>query len=235
MLTAYKAAQLDDAKDVVQNLVNAIVQAPPGMRENNSTVRPVMEEAFVLANKRGVGTGRHNWVFVRPKRTEQVRSIEDEENDARPGVIGNGSGFLISPNGYVLTNRDVADIKNCIFMCQFADGSEKSTKVIAIDDDADIALLKIEPEKGKPFPALRLAQADDPGPGAECSALGFPVANVINYTMQVTSGTVSSVNPSDPYPVTLTAKITHGNSGGPLVDMRGDVIGIVSAGLTAYT
>jgi hypothetical protein len=53
--------------------------------------------------------------------------------------------------------------------------------------------------------------------------------------MQVTAGTVSSVSAADRYPVTLTAKITHGNSGGPLVDKFGNVIGVVSAGLTAYT
>jgi S1-C subfamily serine protease len=107
--------------------------------------------------------------------------------------------------------------------------------VIAIDDDADLALLRIEPAKGKTFPYLKIAKADEPGPGAECSALGYPVASVMNYTMQVTSGTVSSVSQSEPYHVTLTAKITHGNSGGPLVDKHGNVIGVVSAGLTAYT
>ncbi len=94
--------------------------------------------------------------------------------------------------------------------------------------------MKIAPEKDKPFPFLKLAEKTEPGPGAECSALGYPVANVMNYTMQVTSGTVSSVSMDDPYRVQITAKITHGNSGGPLVDKNGNVIGIVSAGLTVY-
>jgi S1-C subfamily serine protease len=235
VLTAYKAAQIDDDKDVVTNLVNSIVQAPPGMRENNTKVRPIMEEAFVLAGKRGVGTGKQAWVYVRPKEKDTGSEVASEEDNSRPGVIGNGSGFLVSDNGYVLTNRHVAQEKNCIFMCRFSDGSEKTAKVVAIDDDADIALLKIAQEKDKKFPFLQLAEADEPGPGAECSALGYPVANVMNYAMQVTSGTVSSVSSSEPYHVTLTAKITHGNSGGPLVDKRGNVIGIVSAGLTAYT
>ncbi|HEX8522416.1 MAG TPA: trypsin-like peptidase domain-containing protein [Tepidisphaeraceae bacterium] len=236
VLTAYKAAQMDDDKDIVQNLVNSIVLAPPGMRENNSKVRPIMEEAFVLAGKRGVGTTKSTWTYVRPKGAAKGSdTAADDDKDTRPGVIGNGSGFLVSANGYVVTNRHVAQVKNCIFMCRFADGSEKSAKVVAIDDDADIALLKIEPEKGTKFPYLTLAEADAPGPGAECSALGYPVANVMNYAMQVTSGTVSSVSESDPYHVTLTAKITHGNSGGPLVDKYGNVIGVVSAGLTAYT
>ena len=206
------------------------------MRQNNSKVRPIMEEAFVLAGKRGVTTGQTGWTYVRPKALKEGAPAKDDDNvDGRPGVIGNGSGFLVSANGYVLTNKHVADEKNVIFMCRFPDGSEKTATVVQIDDDADLALLKLEPPKDKTFPYLKLAQADEPGPGAECSALGYPVANVMNYAMQVTSGTVSSVTPSDPYHVTLTAKITHGNSGGPLVDKHGNVIGVVSAGLTAYT
>jgi len=235
VLTAYKAAQLDDSQEIVQNLVNSITQAPPAMRENNSKVRAIMEEAALLAAKRGVSSGRTGWTYVRPKAREGKTEVADDDKDSRPGVIGNGSGFLISDNGYVLTNRHVAAEKNAVFMCRFVDGSEKTAKVIAIDDDADIALLKLAPAKGKTFPYLKIAKADEPGPGAECSALGYPVASVMNYTMQVTSGTVSSVSQSEPYHVTLTAKITHGNSGGPLVDKHGNVIGMVSAGLTAYT
>jgi S1-C subfamily serine protease len=234
VLVAYKAAQLDDDKEIVQNLVNSIAQAPPGMRENNTKVRPIMEEATLLAQKRGVSSGRQSWLYVRPK-ADVKGSESDDDKNARPGVIGNGSGFIVSANGYVLTNRHVAKEKNCIFMCRFSDGSEKSAQVVAIDDEADVALLKLKPDKGADFPYLKLAAPNEPGPGAECSALGYPVANIMNYTMQVTSGTVSSISNADPYHVTLTAKITHGNSGGPLVDKNGDVIGIVSAGLTAYT
>lgn len=235
VLVAYKAAQLDDSKEVVQNLVNSLAQAPPGMRENNTKVRPIMEEAVLLAQKRGVsGDRRQGWLYIRPDKDEGKGDDSNAKN-LRPGVIATGSGFFVSPNGYVLTNRHVADEKNCIFMCRFVDGSEKSAQVVAIDDEADVALLKLEPDKGKSFPYLKLVEASEPGPGAECTALGYPVASRMNYTMQVTSGTVSSVDQSNPYHVTLTAKITHGNSGGPLVDRHGNVIGIVSAALTAYT
>ena len=237
VLTAYKAAQLDDSKEVVENLVSSIVRAPRGMRENNSKVRPIMEEAFLLASKRGVATDQQSWTFIRPKAREKGAEVSDEEDEknSRPGVMGNGSGFLVSADGYLITNKHVAEAKNCIFMCRFVDGSEKIAKVVAIDDTMDLALLKLQPEKEKPYPFLQLAEADAPSPGAECSALGYPVAHAMNYTMQVTSGTVSSVSTEDPYHVTLTAKITHGNSGGPLVDRFGNVIGVVSAGLTAYT
>jgi S1-C subfamily serine protease len=226
---------MDDSKDIVQNLWNSIMQAPPGMRENNTKVRPIIDEALLLARKRGVEDARSAaWAYVRPSSKEKAPDAEDDKN-ARPGVIGNGSGFLVSADGYVITNRHVAKEKNCIFMCRFVDGTEKSAKVIAIDDDADIAIMKLKPEKDKPYPFVQFAPDDEPSPGAICSALGYPVADAMNYTMQVTSGTVSSIDPTSPYHVTLTAKITHGNSGGPLVDKYGNVIGVVSAGLTAYT
>jgi S1-C subfamily serine protease len=198
-------------------------------------VKPIMEEAALLAQKRGISTGSSGWIYVRPKAADGQTEVADDDKDSRPGVIGNGSGFLISDNGYVLTNRHVAEVKHAVFMCRFADGSEKTAKVVSIDDDADIALLKLEPAKGKGFPYLKIAAADEPGPGAECSALGYPVASIMNYQMLVTSGTVSAVSNAEPYHVTSTAKITHGNSGGPLVDKHGNVIGVVSAGLTAYT
>jgi S1-C subfamily serine protease len=232
----YKAATLKDTKEIAQNLVNSIAQAPPAMRSNSDKVRTVMEEATVLAHKYGIADGKQNWIFIR--RTEVEAS--DKKGDAdvidvdnTPGVIGNGSGFLVSADGFILTNRHVASEKNCTFMCRFSDGTQKPAEVIAIDDDADIALMKIK--DSKPFPFLKLSEANEPGVGAECAALGFPIGSVMHYTMQVTAGTVSSVSPSDRYPVTLTAKITHGNSGGPLVDKYGNVIGIVSAGLTAYS
>jgi S1-C subfamily serine protease len=233
VLTAYKAAQLEDSKEIVQNLVNSIAQAPPGMRENNSKVRPIMEEARLLAGKYGISDGIKAWLYVRPKFADAAGS--DLDDDTQPGVIGNGSGFLVSADGYILTNKHVAAEKGCTFIARFSDGTQKPAEVICIDDDTDVALLKIKPNKNKPYSFLQLADSDEPGVGADCAALGFPIGQAMGYTMQVTAGTVSSVNPADPYHVTLTCKITHGNSGGPLVDKFGNVIGIVSAGLTAYT
>jgi S1-C subfamily serine protease len=119
-------------------------------------------------------------------------------------------------------------------MCRFTDGTQKQAEVVALDDVSDLALLKIKADADKPLTFLKLAEADLPAPGTDCVTLGFPAGSLMNYNMQVTAGTVSSVAPKEEYEVTLTAKATHGNSGGPLVDRHGHVIGIVSAGLTAY-
>src|SRR5207253_10376588 len=134
---------------------------------------------IVLARKYGVSTSeRSHWIYVRPSTHEKTAvASDDEEKNTRPGVIGNGSGFIVSADGYIITNRHVAEVKNCIFMCRFVDGTEKSAKVIAIDDDADIAIMKLKEEKSKPYAFVQLAPDDDPSPGAACNALGYPVAH----------------------------------------------------------
>src|SRR5205814_10271700 len=102
------------------------------------TVRPIMEEATLLARKHGISGGEKSWISVRPN--EQDKPSESADQDTRPGVIGNGSGFLVSADGYILTNRHVASEKNVVFMCRFSDGTEKTADVVCIDDDDDIAM-----------------------------------------------------------------------------------------------
>src|SRR5215212_1817689 len=171
--------------------------------------------------------------YVRPRGADLNGAVINDQG--QPGVIGNGSGFIVSADGYILTNKHVAAEKGCTFLARFSDGKQKTAEVVCIDDEADVALLKIKPDKKTPYKFLQLAEGDAPGVGADCAALGFPIGRAMGYTMQVTGGTVSSVNAADPYHVTLTCKITHGNSGGPLVDKYGNVIGIVFSGVTAYT
>jgi len=239
VVCAYKAAKIEDSKEIVQNLVNSIAQAPDGMQHNNARVKPIMEETLVLARKYSIDPhASAAWMYVRPHLPGELgkdgQPVGGDEDDGAPGVIGNGSGFLVSADGYLITNRHVAAEKNCLFMCRFVDGTEKAANVIVIDDDADLALLKLKPDPNKPYEFLQMSDVDEPTPGATCTALGYPVAHVMNYNMQTTVGNVSSISNDEPYHVTLTAKITHGNSGGPLVDKFCRVIGVVSAGLTAY-
>lgn len=237
VLTAYKAARLRDSKPIVENLVSCIVRAPDGLKRNNAKVIKIIPEAAVLAQKYGIGPqGTGKFQYVAPELIIADRGGDrgdtDAKDDGPPGVIGNGSGFLVSADGYIITNRHVVEDKNRLFRVRFDDGTEKSAEPVAIDTESDIALLKVKSES--PLPFLKLAQANLPNPAAKCMVLGYPVASLLDFKMQVTSGEISSVNENDEYQVTLVANTTHGNSGGPIVDRDGNVIGVLSAGTSVY-
>lgn len=233
---SYKAAKAQDNRQVVDNLVNVLIAAPPGMKANNMKVKPIIEDTATLARKYGIsmqGT-RATFHYLPPEPPGTIKESDDADakGQSAPGVIGNGSGFLVSADGYIITNRHVVADKNRMFRVRFDDGTEKPAEVVAIDTTADIALIKIKTDK--PLPFLKLASMDLPNPGAQCMVLGYPVAQLLDFHMQVTTGEVTSTNEKEDYQVTLTANTTHGNSGGPIVDRDGNVIGVLSAGATAY-
>jgi S1-C subfamily serine protease len=234
VLSAYKAAKIEDTKPIVENLVNCLVYAPNGMKTNNKKIKPIIEETYVLSRKYGIsvqGTGGFHYLPPEPPGKEK-KAPDEAAPDEQPGIVGFGSGFFVSGDGYIITNRHVAEGKNRLFRVRFEDDSEKSAEVIAIDGDYDIALLKIKTDK--PVPYLKVAAADLPNPASKCLVLGYPVPTALGYKMQVTSGEVTSTDETEPYHVTLTANTTHGNSGGPIVDRDCNVIGVLSAGKTVY-
>lgn len=234
VVNAHKAVKIEDSKPLVENLINLLVIAPNGMKTNNRKVAPIIEEAALLAQKYGIGprgTGQFHYLPPKPPGMDKSAPA-DATDEGRPGVIGNGSGFLVSADGYLITNRHVAEGRNRLFRVRFDDGTEKSAEVVAIDNEYDIALLKVKADK--PLDFLRIAPADLPNPGSRCMVLGYPVGFLLDYQMQVTSGEINSAHAGDEYQVTLTANTTHGNSGGPIVDRDCNVIGVLSAGLEVF-
>jgi serine protease Do len=144
--------------------------------------------------------------------------------DLPAGVIGMGSGMIISADGLILTNRHVASAGD-VLMVRLPDGTRKPAERVVIDDEQDLALIRIKPDK--PLPFVTLAN-DAPGPGAECTALGFPMGDVFGITLQVSPGTVSSVIREKNADIVVNCKVNPGNSGGPLVDRFGNVAGVVT-------
>jgi S1-C subfamily serine protease len=241
VLIAYKAVKIEDNDVTVQNLVNAIAHAPPAMQTSNEKVRPIAEEAAILAHKHNIGLEGGNWIYARPtppavdangKPVEGGGDNGDDEDNAPPGVVASGSGFFITPDGYFLTNKHVAGEKNRSFRVRFDDGTEKNADVVALDDENDIALMHVKVDSPNAY--LKLAAADTPNPAAHVMVLGYPASFLLGFKMQVTTGDVTSVDELDSYPVTLTLNTTHGNSGGPIIDKDENVIGILSAGQQIY-
>ena len=141
---------------------------------------------------------------------------------------GLGSGVIIDANkGYVVTNNHVVDNADEIIV-KLTDGREFTAKKLGADEQSDIALLKIEPDA---LSAMPLADSDELRVGDFVVAIGNPFG--LNQT--VTSGIVSALGRSGlnigGYEnfIQTDAAINRGNSGGALVSLRGELVGINTA------
>ncbi|MBI3652325.1 MAG: Do family serine endopeptidase [Acidobacteria bacterium] len=139
---------------------------------------------------------------------------------------GTGSGVIISPDGYILTNDHVAG-KATKLQVKLADGREFKAKLVGTDPETDLAVIKIDAQD---LPYAKLGDSDKLEQGEWVIALGSPFG--LQQTM--TAGIVSALGRDIPGAGQFTnfiqtdASINPGNSGGPLVNMNGEVIGINS-------
>ncbi len=160
-----------------------------------------------------------------------TRTVEyDFFEDAVP-VEGAGSGFVIDPRGYVLTNNHVIEGAQSIEVT-LGNRSRYPAKLVGADPRSDIALVKIDP-KGSSLSALPLGDSDSLQVGQKVYAIGNP----FGFSSTLTTGVVSALgrtvetseNTAIDQAIQTDAAINRGNSGGPLLDSRGEVIGINSA------
>jgi putative serine protease PepD len=146
-------------------------------------------------------------------------------------VEGAGSGFVIDPRGYILTNFHVVQGAQAISVT-LGDRSHYDAKFIGADERNDIALVKIDP-KGRTLPALTMGDSDTLQVGQRVLAIGNPfgfqstlttgVVGALGRTVQTSQSTVIDGA------IQTDAAINQGNSGGPLLNSHGEVIGINSA------
>ncbi len=139
---------------------------------------------------------------------------------------GEGSGFVISPDGYIVTNNHVIENTDEIKV-RFLDGSELDAEVVGRDPKTDVALLKVDP-KGRELKTIALGDSDEVRAGDWVVAIGNP----FGLESTVTAGIVSAKHRRDVTDqsyedfIQTDAAINPGNSGGPLIDLKGRVIGI---------
>jgi serine protease Do len=136
---------------------------------------------------------------------------------------GTGSGVIVSPEGYILTNRHVAGDADRITV-KLADGRELRAKRIGMDDETDLAVIKVDAQD---LPYARLGDSDRVEQGEWVLALGSPFGLQQTMTAGIVSATGRDLRLGtyDNY-IQTDASINPGNSGGPLVNMQGEVVGI---------
>ena len=138
-----------------------------------------------------------------------------------------GTGFFITQGGYIITNNHVVEGTREVALI-LSDGSQEQATIVGRDRYSDIAILKTE---GKVPAVARLGNSDALKPGQSVIAIGSPLGNFNNtVTTGVISGTGRSIDTGNGYYIEdliqTDAAINHGNSGGPLVNLAGEVIGV---------
>jgi len=224
VLTAYKAVQIQDSPAMVQNLINALSYAPPGMRANHPKVRPIMEESMVLASRHGIGGPSGQWTYVRPRPGAELKD-EDGPGPLVKGIIGSGTGFFINDSGYIMTNRHVAGAADQVIV-RMSDGTQKLAEKIHVDDKQDIAILRIKTDAPTPF--ISLAAYDTPPIGTDVTVMGFPLGAAMGANVKITRGVVTAVEDKPECDVIVDAQVNPGNSGGPMIDKYGNVLALVA-------
>ena len=157
--------------------------------------------------------------------------LSDEQlvKEAIPAIVrienphGWGTGFFVTSTGLIATNRHVVEGQSLLTV-RMADNKRLPVHVVYVDDDKDLALLKVE---GSGFPHLALAGIAAVQRGESVLAIGNPAEGLRD---SVTRGVVSAIGPDRANGngtwIQTDAAINAGNSGGPLLDTRGEVIGI---------
>ncbi|WP_353573300.1 trypsin-like peptidase domain-containing protein, partial [Candidatus Albibeggiatoa sp. nov. BB20] len=151
------------------------------------------------------------------------RRFFDEENMGSQPSTSLGSGFIISPDGYVITNHHVVDNAKEIIV-RLTDRRELEAEIIGSDKRSDLALLKIEADH---LPIVKLGSSKNLKVGEWVLAIGSPFGFDHSATAGIVSATGRSL-PNDNYiPFIQTdVAINPGNSGGPLFNMDGEVVGV---------
>ncbi|MDX9971077.1 MAG: trypsin-like peptidase domain-containing protein [Candidatus Gracilibacteria bacterium] len=147
--------------------------------------------------------------------------------------IGGGSGFIVSPDGYLITNKHVVDTEDADYTVFLADGTKYEAKIIDKDDLNDIAVLKIEAEN---LPFLEFGDSEALKVGQSVIAIGNPLLEFKNSaSVGIISGLSRSIHAATSIfgktealedVIQTDAAINPGNSGGPLLNLDGKVIGV---------
>lgn len=163
---------------------------------------------------------------VTPGDSDDIMDFFRRQMPRRP-AYSVGSGFFIDKTGHILTNFHVVEDAAKITI-KTDSGEEFSAKVVGVDEETDVAVLKIDSDREVPF--VRFADSDQARVGDWVLAIGSP----FGLNRSVTAGIISQTNRETPSTsvfqrfIQTDAAINRGNSGGPLVNMNGEVIGINS-------
>ncbi|MFA6198610.1 MAG: trypsin-like peptidase domain-containing protein [Patescibacteria group bacterium] len=212
---------------------------------STTKVSQAEEESATIDTVKGVSPSVGSIIvkqnIVQPN-TDQLSPIDlffgqqqPNTDSSSPREVAAGTGFIISSDGYILTNKHVININNAAYTFVTNEGNEYDAKLIATDPFNDIAVIKIE---ANDLPALELGDSDSLKIGQTVIAIGNTLSQFPNtVTKGIVSGIGRTITAGDSQGSSETleqviqtdAAINQGNSGGPLLTLDGKVVGINTA------
>lgn len=187
--------------------------------------------SMVVKHMSGPASGESNYLKMYPANSSSIAGGTGGNQDEK----WTGTGFALR-NGYIVTNHHVIDgAKSMTVAGVNGDFSiDYKAKVVAIDKNNDLALIKIEDYRFKGFASVpyavknRICEV-----GEEVFVLGYPLTNYMGEEVKLTNGIISSRTgyQGDVSTYQISAPVQPGNSGGPMFDSRGNIVGIVNAGI----
>jgi serine protease Do len=210
------AAAAEQGKDVVHQLNNAFAKV-------FETVAPTVVIIEVSKKAENEPSSFDDLFFQGPP---DGNGSAPNQRDSQP-IQSEGSGFIVRPDGYILTNFHVVEGADKIDV-KLKDGRDFSGKIVGTDEKTDVAVVKID---AKDLPAARLGDSDAVRVGQFAFAIGAPFKLDYTFTYGVVSGKGrSKLLATSGYSISdylqTDASINPGNSGGPLCDIDGNVIGM---------
>ena len=160
-------------------------------------------------------------------RISHLRLYPTSNAEPEQQVAGSGTGFFVSSDGYIVTNHHVIKGANKITVTT-PSGESFEAKVVSTSTSTDLALLRI-PYQTKNY--LTFANPGSTDIGHQVFTLGYPVSDILGKEVKYTDGAISSLSgiEGDATFFQISVPIQPGNSGGPLVNADGDVVGVVTA------
>ena len=217
----------DNFKDFFNSFYTSVQQTLPDSRIKKAEIHTDFRLALQSTSGREELTLRELY----PACVDSVVSIRAQSNKEF-GVIHSGTGFVVSDDGFIITNQHVLSDTDVVSVV-LSDGSEYDGYLVGEDASTDIAVLKID---ANDLPFAELGDSDSVLVGDPVAAIGNPLGEELTGTL--TSGIISAIDRDLNYnghPLSLlqtTAALNEGNSGGPLFNMYGQVIGITNMKLS---
>ncbi len=167
----------------------------------------------------------------KPGALAKTGDSNSKETQQEQQLTGNGTGFFITDDGYLISNYHV--VKEATKVRLVTKAGMIDAKVVQVDAANDLALLKVA--NGEAFKSLPILSSRSAHLGGTVATIGFPDPSLQGFSPKLAKGEIASLSGAgdDPRYFQISVPVQPGNSGGALVDEQGNVIGIVSAKLDA--